>query len=252
MRPEDLFQRVAPIEGFIRALTQECHILDERRHILAPLLQNADVQAALKRKIDKTTGARAWNHLAPLLGQDLLRDQARLFLDEDRRSGSLPNLWRKIHADPTIKAHFRDTYGHMFDELHDGQIGGLSAESSAVIMERFKKQDQEASYAQFDERWERLEADMAAIRSDPVAAKIKTFRDKRHSHFEMKKLGEEPEAFDVEAIGLTFNEVLSFGDRCQAHVADLGLLLTGMNWDPKEFAEEHARQGTAMWMTLAN
>lgn len=252
MKPEELSQRIHQIEGFIQTLTQECHILDEHRYILAPLLQNAEVQAALKKKLDKTPGAGAWNHLAPMLGQDLLRDQARLFLDDDKRSGSLSNLWRKIHADPAIKHHFRDVYGHMFDDMNTGQIGDLSAESSAAIMEQLKEQDRARSYAQFDERWERLEADMAALKAAPVAEKIKTFRDKHHAHLEMQKLDEEPKAFDVNSIGLTFNEVLAFGDRCQAIVAELGLLLTGTSWDPKQFAKGHAKQATAMWMMLAN
>lgn len=39
MTPEELEQRVRQINGFIRFLTQECHILDERRHILSPLIQ---------------------------------------------------------------------------------------------------------------------------------------------------------------------------------------------------------------------
>jgi hypothetical protein len=250
--PEELSQRIHQIEGFIRALTQECHILDERRYILSPLLQNAEVQAALKKKLDKTPGAGAWNHLVPLLGQDLLRDQARLILDDDKRSGSLSNLWRKIHADPAIKHHFRDAYGHMFDDMNNGQIRDLSPESSAVILEQFKEQDRATNYSQFDERWERLEANMAALKAEPMAVKIKTFRDKHHAHFEMQKLDEEPKAFDVNSIGLTFNEVLAFGDRCQTIVAELGLLLTGTNWDPKQFAEGHAKQGTAMWMMLAN
>ena len=45
MTPEDLGQRVRQIDGYIRVLTQECHILDERRHILAPLIQDAAIQA---------------------------------------------------------------------------------------------------------------------------------------------------------------------------------------------------------------
>lgn len=73
---------------------------------MSKAFRGSEIQEALK-KLDKTTGVGAWNHLAPLLGQDLLRDQARLFLDDDKRSGSLSNLWRKIHADPAIKVHFR-------------------------------------------------------------------------------------------------------------------------------------------------
>jgi hypothetical protein len=252
VKPDELNQRIRQIEGFIRALTQECHILDERRNILAPLLNSAKINAALKKKLDKTAGTRAWNHLAPLLGQDLLRDQARLFLDDDKRSGSLTNLWRKLGADPAIRVYFRDVYGRMFDGLNVGEIDGMSAESSAAIMERFKQQDRNQNHKRFDEGWAQVETDIAALKANPVAAKIKTFRDKHHAHFEMQKLDEEPEPFDVNTVGLTFNEVLAFGDCCQAIVAELGLLLTGTSWDPKQFSDASAKQGEAMWMALAN
>ncbi|MDZ7477482.1 hypothetical protein U5F73_21230, partial [Stenotrophomonas pavanii] len=107
MKPEELEQRIRQIDGFVRVLTQECHILDERRHILSPLIQDPAIQAGLKAKLDKTPGANAWNHLAPLLGQDLVRDQSRLFLDNDLRSGSLTNLWRKLQGFTPV---FTDTY----------------------------------------------------------------------------------------------------------------------------------------------
>jgi hypothetical protein len=232
-------------------LTQECHILDERRHILAPLLQDAEIQAGLRAKLDKTPGAYAWNHLAPLLGQDLVRDQSRLFLDSDSRSGSLTNLWRKLHSDPAIERHYRDRYGTMFDHLHEQSISNLSPENSALVQERFKKLDRAKNYAQFDTRLAKVEMDMAALKADPVADKIKTMRDKHHAHLEMSKLDDEPAAFDINTIGLTFNEVLAFGDRCQAIVAELGLLLTGTNWDPRQFASVHEQHGKAMWRTLA-
>ncbi|MGY1424821.1 AbiU2 domain-containing protein [Lysobacter sp. A289] len=251
MTPEDLDQRVRQIDGYIRVLTQECHILDERRHILAPLIQDAEIQAGLKAKLDKTPGANAWNHLTPLLGQDLVRDQSRLFLDKDSRSGSLPNLWRKLHADPAIKECYRDRYGTMFDHLHEDPISDLPPESSAVIQERFREQDRATNYAQFDTRLAKVEADMAALKAHPAADKIKTMRDKHHAHLEMSKLDDEPAAFDINTLGLTFNELLAFGDRCQAIVAELGLLLTGTNWDPKQFASVHEKQGKAMWRTLA-
>lgn len=105
-----------------------------------PLLQDAGINAALKQKLDKTPGARAWGHLPPLLGQDLLRDQARLFLDDDRRSGSLTNLWRKLGADPAIRAHFHSAYVRMLDELHMDQIDEAPVESAAMVIERFKQQ----------------------------------------------------------------------------------------------------------------
>lgn len=251
MTPVELDKRVRQIDELIRVLTQECHILDERRHILSPLIQDPEIQAGLKAKLHQTPGANAWNHLAPLLGQDLVRDLSRLFLDNDSRSGSLTNLWRKIHADPAIKEHFRDRYGRMFDDFHEDPIGDLSPELSARIQEKFRDQDRVTNFAQFDDRWAKVEASMAALKAHPVASKIKTMRDKHHAHLEMSKLDEEPRAFDISTIGLTFTEVLVFSDECQAIVAELGLLLTGTHWDPKQFASAHAKHGTAMWRTLA-
>lgn len=52
MKPEELEQRIRQIDGFVRVLTQECHILDERRHILSPLIQDPEIQAGLKAKLD--------------------------------------------------------------------------------------------------------------------------------------------------------------------------------------------------------
>ena len=251
MSPEELTNRIQQIEVFISELTQECHILDERRHMLAPLIENGDLKAALKKKLDNTPGVGAWNHLAPLLGQDLVRDQARLFLDNHYQSGSLKNLWRKLLVDPAIKTHFRDTHGRMFDDQHVGAIADPSEKRSAVFMEQLRQQDRDDDYLRFDGAWARLQALIGGLESDPIAKKIKTLRDKYHVHLEMKKLEENPEAFDPNTIGLTFQEVFAFNDSCQAIVAELGLLLTGTNWDPKQFAETHAKQGTAMWETLS-
>lgn len=251
MKPEELEQRIRQIDGFVRVLTQECHILDERRHILSPLIQDPAIQAGLKAKLDKTPGANAWNHLAPLLGQDLVRDQSRLFLDNHWRSGSLTNLWRKLQADPAIKEHYRERYGRMFDHFHDEPISDLPPESSAVFQEKFRQNDRDENYSRFDSGWERVSNEMVILSADPVAAKIKTLRDKHHAHLEMRKLDEEPGAFDINTLGLTFNEVLAFGDRCQATVAELGLLLTGTSWDPQQYASVHEAQGKAMWKTLA-
>ncbi|MNV60468.1 hypothetical protein D3C71_1529300 [compost metagenome] len=180
-----------------------------------------------------------------------MRDQSRLFLDNDPRSGSLTNLWRKLQADPAIKEHYRERYGHMFDHFHDEPISDLPPESTAVFQEKFRQSDRDENYSRFDSGWEKVSAAMALLMADPVAEKIKTLRDKHHAHLEMRKLDEEPGAFDINTLGLTFNEVLAFGDRCQAIVAELGLLLTGTSWDPQQYASVHEAQGKAMWKTLA-
>lgn len=250
MKAKELRQRIAQIDGFIRVLTQECHILDERRHILAPLIQDAAIQEGLRSKLDKTRAAAAWHHLPPLFGQDLVRDLARLILDTDSRSGSLANLWQKLAANPAIAAHFRQRYGRMHDGAYEGPIAGLSAESSAAIIERWREQDREVNYAQFDKAWTEVSSQVHALLADPVAQKIKTFRDKVHAHLQMQTLTEEPKPFDVNSLGLTFNDILGYADRCQPVVADLGLLLTGTYWSPAQFAQAHAEQGLALWRAL--
>jgi len=50
---------------------------------------------------------------------------------------------------------------------------------------------------------------------------------------------------------LTFNEVFSFGRRCQQLLADLGVLLTHTHWEPDHFSGISAESGKALWMTLA-
>jgi hypothetical protein len=179
---EELEQRVRQIDGFIRVLTQECHILDERRHILAPLIQNTEIQAGLKAKLDKTIGARAWGHLPPLLAQDLIRDQSRLFLDNGHKTGSLPNLWRKLNADPAIKSYYRRSYGRMSDKHHVGSISNFPADVSADFMKDFRQKDRRRNYSIFDKSWKKLSADITALSVDPVALKISTYRDKYVAH----------------------------------------------------------------------
>lgn len=64
-------------------------------------------------------------------------------------------------------------------------------------------------------------------------------------------MGQEPKPFDIATLGLTFNEVFSFGRRCQQLLADLGVLLTHTHWEPDHFSGISAESGKALWMTLA-
>lgn len=245
-------QRVRQIDGFIRVLTQEVHVLDERRHILAPLIENNEVKERLNAKLGRSNAAHAWNHLPPLLGQDLLRDQSRLYLDEDKRSGSLTNIWRKLTCEPGLREHYRAKYEVMLDRLRRSGIrGDISPEVEATFLKRWREQGRQAQLDAFDADWQKIEDGMAALRTDAVALKIKTFRDKRHAHLEMSKLDEEPAPFDVSSLNLTFSEIFVFGDRCQDLVCALGAILLGEAWSPKQFAKVHERQGTDLWMKLS-
>ena len=242
--PEKHIER---IDGWIRALTSEAHFQDERVHLLKPLVLDADVQAAMKAKLDKTRGVMLWNHLAPLLGQDYIRDLSRLFLDKGGKTGSLTNIWKKLQV-PGMREHYRDSYSRMFDELQAAPIEGISE----ATVEAWRQRDRDANAAQFDEKWAAISQAMADLDVDPLALKIKTFRDKHHAHMEMQPMRMEPKPFDIGSLGLTFSGVFGFGQRCQQLLADLGVLLTHTHWEPDQFSDISAESGKALWMTLAD
>jgi hypothetical protein len=243
---DTLENRIQQIDGFIRALTSEAHFLDERAYLLKPLVLDDEVKAAMKVKLDKTPGVGLWNHLTPLLGQDLIRELARLFLDKGDKTGSLTNIWRKLQV-PGIREHYRTSYGGMFDSFQDSPTEYVSE----GIREEWRQRDREENMAQFDERWSAVSQAMKELEIDSVAISVRTFRDKHHAHWEMQKLGEEPKPFDISTLSLTYQGIFDFGDRCLKLLSELGLLLTHHSWDPNQFSDISSEQGRALWMTLA-
>ncbi|WDI95799.1 hypothetical protein JH280_08510 [Xanthomonas campestris] len=211
------------------------------------MVLDEDVKAAMKAKLDKTPGVGLWNQLTPLLGQDHIRDLARLFLDKSEKTGSLTNIWRKLHALPSIREHYRKSYGSMFDHLPQEFIEG----SNEGFIEKWRKKEQNEHADRFDKGWAHIDQAMKDLDSDPVALSVRTFRDKHHSHWEMQKLGEEPKPFDIDTLLLTYNGIFDFGDRCIGVLAELGLLLTHESWNPNQFSQISANQGRSLWMTLA-
>jgi hypothetical protein len=243
---EELDLRIQQIDGWIQALTIEVHFLDERVHLVKPLVQDAEVQAAMRAKLDRTLGAELWNQLVPLLGQDYIRELARLFLDKGEKTGSLTNIWRKLKV-PGVRERYRVSYGQMDDYRYDRPMDGFSQE----IKDEWRQQDREKNLAHFDKEWSSLSKAMAELTSDSMTESIRAFRDKRHAHWEMQPLGKEPAPFDISVLGLTYDGVFAFGQRCEQILADLGKLLTHTHWEPSEFSEMSAEQGKALWMTLA-
>ncbi|MEB1626135.1 hypothetical protein QT932_019295 [Xanthomonas campestris pv. campestris] len=243
---DELDQRVRQIDGWIRALTGEVHFLGERVHLLKPLVQDRDVQAAMKAKLDQTQGVELWNHLVPLLGQDYIRELARLFLDKGEKTGSLTNTWRKLQL-PGVRERYRDSYGRMFDYLWDGPDEYIGEETR----KKWRQRDIDENMAKFDEKWGAVSEAIKELKIDPVAISVRLFRDKHHSHWEMQKLGEEPKPFDISTLRLTYQEIFDFGDRCLKILAMLGELLTHAHWEPDEFVDISAEQGRTLWMTLA-
>lgn len=226
--------------------------MDERRHILQPLLRDEEVRRALAEKFRNTFGAHAYNHLAPMMAQDLVRDLARLLLDDDHRAGSLVNLYRKAR-EPGIHKALRDQFRKIPDKWHDqpGPIPGLSEEQTARIREKWRGKDREDFEASFDEGWASVRDAVSNLEIDPVAEKVKTFRDKYHAHLEMAPLGRDPGPFDVASLGLTYNDLLDFADRYMRAVFELTRILTGNVFDVEGFSEAHRRHGSDMWRILA-
>lgn len=243
---EELDLRIQQIDGWTRALTSEVHFLDERVHLVKPLVQDREVQAAMQAKLDRTLGAELWNHLVPLLGQDYIRELARLFLDEGKKTGSLTNIWRKLNVSG-VRERYRVSYGHKDDYHYDRPMDGFSQE----VKEEWRQQDREKNLAHFDNEWSRLSKAMEELINDSVGNSIRTFRDKRHAHWEMQPLGHDPAPFNISTLGLTYDAIFAFGQRCEQILADLGKLLTDTHWEPSQFSEMSAEQGKALWMTLA-
>ncbi|MEQ7416992.1 hypothetical protein ABQF04_15630 [Xanthomonas campestris pv. campestris] len=244
---DELNQRVRQIDGWIRALTSEVHFLDERVHLVKPLVQDSQVQAAMQAKLHGTLGAELWNQLVPLLGQDYIRELARLFLDKGDKTGSLTNIWRKLNVSG-VRERYRISYGHMDDYRYDRPMDGFSQKAK----EEWRQQDRQKNLAHFDEEWSSLSRMMEKLVNGPVGNSIRTFRDKRHAHWEMQPLAYDPEPFDISTLGLTYAVIFAFGQECEQILADLGKLLTHTHWEPSEFSEMSAEQGKALWMTLAN
>lgn len=239
------------IEGYANTLAQSLRVLDERRYILEPLLENDPIKEALSRKFKDTYGAHAYNHLAPMIAQDLIRDIARVFLDEGKRAGSFANLYRKC-SDTKVHAALKEQFRHIPDKWHDNsKIPGLSVEQAASIIEEWRDKDREEFEVSFDEGWTVATRAIETLNRDPIALKIKTFRDKYHAHLEMTPLGQDPGPFDVKSLKLSFNDIFDFLDRYIPPVFELVRVLTGSVHDVDGFSAAHKKYGLDMWCVLS-
>ena len=252
MKSAEREQRLAQIEAYAKALIQGVRIMDERRHIMEPLLHDEDVRSALAEKFKGTFGAHAYNHLVPLIAQDLVRDLARLFLDDDKKAGSFLNLYRKVSV-PELNRALREQFRRIPDKWHEdpSPIDGLTKEHSEEIRAKWRDSDREDFAKSFDEGWAMAASAANDLTSDPVAEKIQTFRDKYHAHLEMAPLGSDPGPFNVSTLGLTFDDILSFADRYMPSAFELARVLTGNVHDVEGFSSAHQKYGKDMWRVLA-
>lgn len=252
MAHEDREQVLAQIEAYAKALIQGIRLMDERRHILEPLLRNDEVKDALAEKFKGTFGAHAYNHLAPLISQDLVRDLARLFLDADHKAGSFANLHRKALV-PEVHRTLREQFRCFPDTWHNVStpIDGLTEEQTALVRTACRDKEREDFAESFDKGWATASEAIETMKKDPIADKIKTFRDKYHAHLEMAPLGSDPGPFNVSSLGLTIDDILQFADRYIPAVFELACILTGNVQDVEDFSNAHRKNGNDMWRVLA-
>jgi hypothetical protein len=244
--------RIEQIEAYSIALVQGVRVMDERKHILQPLLNSENVRKALADKFRNTYGAHAYNHLVPLFAQDLVRDLARLYLDDDRRAGSFTNLFRKA-SERTMHRELREKFSQIPNRFYENQepIPGMSEKQSMEWHRSLLERDIDNYKKSFDKGWTIASKAIDDLSNDPIAEKIKTFRDKYHAHFEMLPLGEDPGPFNVGQLGLTYNEILDFVDRYMPAIFELVRVLTGSVHDVNRFSEVHKKYGEDMWRILA-
>jgi hypothetical protein len=239
------------IKGYASALIHSLMILDERRYIFEPLIKNTPIKKALAKKFKDRYGALGYNHLAPLIAQDAIRDISRIFLDDDKRAGSFTNLFRKCSVEK-VYAALRENFRQIPDKWHTNpEIPGLTLKEAAPIVEEWKEKDRKEFEESFDEGWNIAMKAIESLKSDPVAQKIKTFRDKYHAHLEMTPLGKDPGPFDVNSLELSFNDIFDFLNKYIPPVFDLVRVITGSVHDIKEFSSIHRKCGLDMWCVLS-
>ena len=252
MAGNELKLRLAQIEGYAKTLEQAVRVMDERRHLLAPLVEDDEVKGALGRKFNNTYGAHAYNHLVPLLGQDLVRDLVRLFLDTGKKAGSLANLYRKA-SEPKLHAALREQFVRIPDKWYPkgNGIGDVPEEVAEAMRKKMHANHRNEFAESFDRTWEHITEVVSQMEVDAVSEKLRTFRNKYHAHLEMSQLGEDPSPFDVDSLGLTYNDLFAFADKYMPHVFEMNRIITGTISDPSEITDLHREYGTSMWRILA-
>lgn len=248
----NLGERLGQLEEYSKTLVQALRVLDERRHILEPLLQDQELKSALAEKLRSSKGAHAYNQLVPWLAQDLVRDLSRLYLDEGKRSGSLINLYRKASEPKMFEAlrkRFREIPCKWYES--SGGFDDVPPELAAEMLSKMREDQCQEFEKSFDEGWKRVSDYIQKIGTDVVSEKLKTFRDKYHAHLEMSPLGQDPGPFDVSGLGLKYNDVLNFSDNYIEAAFELNRIISGTVYDSDRFSELHREYGYSMWRVLA-
>lgn len=251
MTESELERRRQQIEAYARTLIQQLRIMDERRWILEPLLRDEAIKDALHEKFNGQYGGHTYNHLVPMIGQDLARDLVRLFLDTDRRAGSLENIFRKA-SEAALHRAIRAKFIAIPDQWGEGNpIPDVSPAESHRIIAGIRQRNRNEYADSFDSDWNAVTKSMADLAEDDIATKLRDFRNKYYAHLEMAPLGEDPGPIDLSALGLTYEEIFQFADRYMQTAEDLTRLITGEIPNMEDFAKMHKNYALDFWRIVA-
>jgi hypothetical protein len=245
-------ESVTHVQGFCRVLVNAYRVLDQRTHVVRPLVSNDEVKKGLQAKLNKNDGAHAYNQLVPWLVQDVARDSVRVFLDDDSRTASFLNIFRKARHPPVLKA-LRDHFRSIPSRWHKGEpvVEGLDQVQAERVIKRWAEEDRKEFEESFEEGWKVVEASAVNLERDPVGQKMLTLRNKYLSHLEMTPFGTDPVPFDVGGLGLVYSDILAFPEKYRTAVFELVRICTGTVYAAVEYKEIHSRQGTDFWSRLS-
>ena len=253
MTSPSLDEKLKSLRAYSKSMIQAMRVMDQRRHILQPLIDDRLIHDALAEKINGTSAVTAYNHLVPLFALDFVRDLARLFLDRGRKVASLENIWRKA-SEQVVYSQLRNEFGQIPEKWYRDQtpFDGFTMQETQLFLDKMLQKDKSEYLASFDEGWDTVKAGIERMNQDPVSDKIKTVRDKYQAHFEMTRVDHEPEPMRISDLQLKYEDLFGFADSYLPIAYELNRIITGTLYDVSESTRLHSESGRALWSVLAD
>lgn len=253
MTNPSLDEKLKSLRGYSKSMIQAMRVMDQRRHILQPLIDDRPIHDALAARINGTSAVTAYNHLVPIFALDFVRDLARLFLDRGTKVASLANVWRKA-SEQSVHSKLRDEFGQMPEKWYRGRapFDGFTMQETQLFLDEMLRKDKSEFLASFDDGWGTVEAGIDRLNQDPLSDKIRIVRDKYQAHFEMTRVDQEPEPMRISELQLKYEDLFKFAD-CYLPIAyELNRIITGTLYDASESTRLHSESGRALWSVLAD
>ncbi len=220
--------RVNQIDSYMKRLVMSVIQMNEKYFILKTLKENPNFWKTFHKKFKNSHGGKAFNDLIILIWHDFIREQFRLFLDEQKKAASLSNLHRKI-SEPKLHNKLRERFCEQMKDL-DYSI----TESSTI----------------FDKGWEENCNHIQKLKQDSIAKNIKTFRDKYYEHLEMAPLDSDS-PLNIEELNLNHKELLKFAENNTTAVFKLNKIIRNDEIVHESVSNLYYHRSCEMWRILA-